>query len=76
MVIIDTAQPCRIAGVNIMQMDALTAFADLGIGRRPLTRLCQVQVKALVAIFVRNIEVDDDMVLRHLDIVEFRGIQL
>ena len=57
-------------------MDTLTTLADLGIGWRPLTRLCQVQVKALIAVLVRNIKVDDDMVLRHLDIVEFRGIQL
>ena len=57
-------------------MDTLTTLADLGIGRRPLTRLCLVQVKALIAILVRNIKVDDNMVLRHLDIVEFRGIQL
>ena len=56
-------------------MDTPTTLADLGIGRRPLTRLCQVQVKALIAILIRNIKVDDDMVLRHLDIVELRGIQ-
>ena len=57
-------------------MDTLTTLADLGIGRRPLTRLCQVQVKTLIAVLVRNIKVDDNMVLRHLDIVELRGIQL
>ena len=51
-------------------MDTMTTLTDLGIGWRPLTRLCQVQVKALVSVLVRNIKVDDNMVLRHLDIME------
>ena len=76
MVIIDTAESRWVAGVNVVQMDAASAFAYLRIGRGPLTRFCQISLKALVALVVRNIKVNDDVILRKFDIMEAAGVQL
>ena len=76
MVIIDTTESRRVAGINVVQMDAASAFTHLRIGRGPLTRLCQISLKTFVALVIRNIKVDDDVVLRKFDIVEPVSIQL
>ena len=57
-----------------MQVDAAAAFTHLRIGRRPLARLFQIPLKGLSALVIRNIKVDDDVVLRHFDIVKFCGV--
>ena len=57
-----------------MQVDAATAFTHLRIGCRPLARLFQIPLKGLSALVIRNIKVDDDVVLRHFDIVKFCGV--
>ena len=76
MVIIDTAEPGYIAGVNIMQMDTASAFAHFCIGGGPFAGLFQISLKALVAIVIGDIEVDHDMIFRDFNIMEPAGIQL
>ena len=73
-VVIDSAQLCRIFRINIMQMNALPAFAQFRISGRPFTRLLQIQFKRLVSVLIRNIKVDNNMIFRNFDIVEFRRI--
>ena len=76
MVVINSAKPCCVSGINVVQVDATAAFTHLCISRRPLARLGQIPFKGLIALFVRNIKVDDDVILRQLYIVELRGIKL
>ena len=59
-----------------MQMDAAAAFAHLRIGRRPFARFLQIPLEAFISLVIRNIKVDNDMILRKLDIVEPAGVQL
>ena len=58
-----------------MQVDAAAALTHLRIGRRPLARLLQIPFKGFSTLLVRNIKVDDDMVLRQFDIVKFCGVE-
>lgn len=64
MVVVDPAEPGHISGINIMQVDAAAAFTHLRIGCRPLARLFQIPLKGLSALVIRNIKVDDDVVLK------------
>ena len=76
MVIINPTEPRHVSGIDVVQMDAAAALAHLCICRRPFTRLGQIPFKGLITLFVRNIKVNDDMVLRQLYIVELGGVQL
>ena len=73
-IVIDSAQLCRIFRINIMQMNPLPAFTQFCISGRPFARLLQIQFKRLVSVLIRNIKVDNNMIFRNLDIVEFRRI--
>ena len=75
MVIINPAKSRWVASVDVMQMNAASAFADLRIGRRPFARFGQIAFKAFVALVVRNIKVDDDVILRKFDVVEAAGLK-
>ena len=58
-----------------MQVDAAATLAYLRISGRPLARLGQIPLKGLLALLVRNIKVDDDVVFRELDVVQLAGVQ-
>ena len=58
-----------------MQVDAAAALAYLRISGRPLARLGQIPLKGLLALLIRNIKVDDDVVFRELDVVQLAGVQ-
>ena len=72
----DGAQLADIAVVNIMEVDASTGFRQFGIRRRPFGGSLEIRLKRLLTVFVLEIEVQHDMVLRHLDPMEFRGINI
>ena len=72
----DGAQLADVAVVNIMEVDASTGFRQLGIRRRPLGGRLEIRLKGLLAVLVLEIEVQYDVVLRHLDPMEFRGINI
>ena len=74
MIVIHSAELTDITGINIMKVDALTAFAEFSIGRRPFTRFFEIQFKRLITILILNIKVDNNMIFRNFDIVEFRRI--
>ena len=59
-----------------MQVNAAAAFAEFRIGQRPLACLLDIPFKGLVAVFIRNIKVDYDMVFRKLDVMELGGVQI
>ena len=68
--IVDPAELGRITGVNIMQVDARTRFAKLGIGLWPFGSSFKVALKALTPIRAGNIKVNDDVILRDLYIMQ------
>ena len=70
------AQLADVAVVNIMEVDASTGFRQFGIRRRPFGGRLEIRLKGLLAMLVLEIEVQHDMVLRHLDPMEFRGINI
>ena len=67
----DGAQLADVAVVNIMEMDASTGFRQFGICRRPFGGRLEIRLKGLLSVLVLEIEVQHDMVLRHLDPMEF-----
>ena len=72
----DGAQLVDVAVVNIMEVDASTGFRQFGIRRRPFGGRLEIRLKGLFAVFVLEIEIQHDVVLRHLDPMEFRGINI
>ena len=72
----DGTQLADVAVVNIMEMDASTGFRQFGIRRRPFGCRLEIRLKGLLAVLVLEIEVQHDMVLRHLDPMEFRGVNI
>ena len=58
-----------------MQVDASTALAQFCVRSRPLACLFQIPFKAFLTRLIWNIKVDDNVVLRHLDIMEPRRVQ-
>ena len=72
----DGAQLADVAVVNIMEMDASTGFRQFGIRRRPFGGRLEIRLKGLLAVLVLEIEIQHDVVLRHLDPMEFRGINI
>ena len=74
---VDGRQRIRIAGVNIMQVDAVSALAEFGVGRRPLCSGPQVHLARLVARRVAQVEVDHDVMnIIRLDVVKLRRIEI
>ena len=73
--VVDPAQLRCIAGVNIMQVDARTRFAQLRIGLGPFGGSFQVALEALFSIRPGNIKVDDNVILRNFHVVQSRSIQ-
>ncbi len=69
MVVVNSTQSGGISGINIMQVDTAATLAYLRIGRGPLACLSQILLKRFLPLLVRNIKVDDDVVLGELDIV-------
>ena len=59
-----------------MQVDACTGFAQFCIGPRPFACCFEVSFKGLLAVIPRNIKVDDNVVLRHLQIMQPARVQI
>ena len=72
--LVDSVQFGDIASVNIMEMNPLTALAKLCVCRRPLARLFEISFKTFVAVFIRNIKVYDNMILRNFHIMQLGRI--
>ena len=70
MIVIHSAELADITSINIMKVDALTAFAEFSIGRRPFTRFFEIQFIRLIAVLILNIKVDNNVVLRDFHIMQ------
>ena len=70
MIVVHSAELADITGINIMKVDALTAFAEFSIGRRPFTRFFEIQFIRLIAVHILNIKVDNNVVLRDFHIMQ------
>ena len=62
--------------VNIMQMHALTGFAQFRIRWRILRGFGKIAFQALLAVIALEIKVDDDMILRYSYPMQFGGIHI
>ena len=76
MVIINPAESRRVASIDVVQVNAASALTNFRIGRRPLACFGQIALKAFVALVVRNIKVDDNVIRRKFDVVKAAGVQL
>ena len=65
-----------IPGINIMQVDPLSALAIFGIGLWPFVRRLQIQHCILFAFFIFQIKVNNNVILRKPYKVELRRIQI
>ena len=59
-----------------MQMYASTAFAKLSVSSRPSRSSNKITIKRLLSFLVRNIKVNDYMILRNFHIVKLMGINI
>ena len=59
-----------------MQVDARTGFTQFCIGFWPLACRFQIPFKGLLAVLSRNIKVDHDVILRHLDVMQSARVQI
>lgn len=59
-----------------MEMDPVSRLAELSVRRRPFGRLIKVALRTLIALDVRKIKVDDNMIDRRLRIVLPRCVLL
>ena len=57
-------------------MDAFTTLAELGVCRRPLRGFLEIALSGLLSIGARKIEIDNNLVLRNLDVVLLGSVQL
>ena len=75
MVVIYATKLIHIAGINIMQMYTSSALTKLRICGRPHASGFKIPFERLITAFVRNIKVDNDVVLRRLNEMNHRGVQ-
>ena len=59
-----------------MQMYASTTFAKLSVSSRPSRSSNKITIKRLLSFLVRNIKVNDYMILRNFHIVKLMGINI
>ena len=76
MLVIDSAELRCVPRINIMQVDARSGFTQFCIGFRPLACRFQISLKRLLAILSRNIKVNNDVVLWHLDVMQSARVQI
>ena len=59
-----------------MQVNTISALTELCICSRPFTSCFEVLIKAFIAVFVLNIEVNHDMVFWYFDIMKPGSIEI